>query len=414
MNRQRAMWIVFAVALVVRLGVAALVLPGLKTDTNPDYYRELGRNVLAGKGFVAVAPDGRELPNVNRPLAYPVFLAGVMAVGGDRLGVIAVANCLLAAVGCALVVWWASRWLTPGAALAAGLIVALEPNTILRCAVPMVEPLFTLWVVMGAGLLTWHREKTWSWAGAGVCWGLAALTRVVAIWLWPVALVVVLATQVSWRRRAVWFAVFVLGFGSLVGMWMARNATVTGYWIFSTSGRYYMVSNWAASLEARRAGEPVEAAQKKIWARTGSTEFCAGREELERMWRKQEAVLREVRDAAPLWLAVHSARGAGETLLGPGRRALETMSREPGKGRQRWAWWYSTGLAGLLALAAWGAMRRWRELWLVAVLAGYFVVFTVGPIGNSRFRYPMVPMLAILAVAGLSRVKEESCSKTSS
>jgi hypothetical protein len=74
----RQIIVVFVVALLVRLSVVMLMLPQLRPDQNPDYYRELGRNVALGKGFVATAPDGRELPDINRPPAYPVFLAGWM------------------------------------------------------------------------------------------------------------------------------------------------------------------------------------------------------------------------------------------------------------------------------------------------------------------------------------------------
>ncbi len=55
----RPILIVFAVALLVRLTVVMFLLPQLRPDQNPDYYRELGRNVAAGKGFVAIAPSGR-------------------------------------------------------------------------------------------------------------------------------------------------------------------------------------------------------------------------------------------------------------------------------------------------------------------------------------------------------------------
>src|SRR5258708_37063753 len=107
----RPILVVFIGALLVRLSVVALLLPQLRPDQNPDFYRELGRNVALGKGFVAAAPDGRELPDINRPPGYPVFLAGLMLVAGDRLSVLLVANCVLAAIGCTLTVVLASRWL---------------------------------------------------------------------------------------------------------------------------------------------------------------------------------------------------------------------------------------------------------------------------------------------------------------
>ena len=60
----------------------------LRSDVDPDSYRSLARNFAEGKGFVAVAPDGHELPNVARTPAYPLFLAGLIGVGGDRSGAV--------------------------------------------------------------------------------------------------------------------------------------------------------------------------------------------------------------------------------------------------------------------------------------------------------------------------------------
>ena len=58
-----------------------------------------------------------------------------------------------------------------------------------------------------------------------------------------------------------------------------------------------------------------------------------------------------------------------------------------------------------LSVCALGVVRVWRTRTLVAmVLLGavaYFLVVSGGPIGYSRFRHPMMPMICIFAGVGL-------------
>ena len=50
-----------------------------------DYYRALARSLAAGKGYVASDETGRELPHVGQTPVYPLFLAGLMKVGGPHV-----------------------------------------------------------------------------------------------------------------------------------------------------------------------------------------------------------------------------------------------------------------------------------------------------------------------------------------
>lgn len=59
---------------------------------------------------------------------------------------------------------------------------------------------------------------------------------------------------------------------------------------------------------------------------------------------------------------------------------------------------YTIALAGAILLGAVGAKRLGRESVLPAALVLYFVALAGGPESNSRFRVPITPMLAILAV----------------
>jgi 4-amino-4-deoxy-L-arabinose transferase-like glycosyltransferase len=409
--KPRTIIVVFVVALLVRLSGLLLLLPQLRPDQNPDYYRELGRNVALGKGFVATAPDGRELPNINRPPGYPLFLAALMTIFGDRLAVLLVANCVLAAVGCALTVVLASRWLRPGAAMVAGLLTVVEPNSVLRCCLVMTEPLFVLFLLAGLCVLVWWRENNYAWWLCGLLWGLATLCRAVAMWVPLVAI----AAALLWRMRPRCVIFFLIGFLPLVGLWIGRNELLTGHSFFSSSSKNVMVTGWAASLEAERTGISVDVARDRLLERTGSIEFFDGRERFEKTQQEQAKVLHETLGATSPWrLAAEMVWGTAQTLVGPGGRMLETFLREPKPTPRWWQFSYMGMLLVFVTLAVYGAVRRWRKFALLTILVLYFVALSVGPFGNSRFRYPIIPLLAILAVAACAKPNKSPVDATES
>ncbi|HXI82483.1 MAG TPA: glycosyltransferase family 39 protein [Verrucomicrobiae bacterium] len=407
MNLRPAL-IVFVVALLVRLGVVLFMLPQLRPDQNPDLYRELGRNMALGKGFVAAAPDGRELPDINRPPGYPAFLAGLMLIFGDRLGVLLAANCVLAAIGCALTVVMASRWLRPGAAMLAGLITALEPNSVMRSCLVMAEALFTLFLLVGVCALVWRREKNSAWCLCGVVWALATLCRAIGLWL-PL---VVLAVAFLWRMRWRPVALFLIGFLPLIGLWMARNASLTGHWFYSLSAQNSTVTGWAARLEAERTGVSTDVARARLLERTGSLEFFDGREAFEKTQREQAKVIYETLGAKPWRRLPEIVKGTAETLLGPGKRTLDAFLRDL-QPTPRWRLMAGTGyMLALVVLAICGSIRHTRALAVVTVLVLYFLALSVCSEGNSRYRYPIIPLLSVLAVAACARTLEPGTDAT--
>ena len=68
----------------------------------------------------------------------------------------------------------------------------------------------------------------------------------------------------------------------------------------------------------------------------------------------------------------------------------------------------------LVSAAVCGAVRRGREVALLTILVLYFVALSAGPFGNSRFRYPIIPLLAVLAVAACTHTKKDPLDATES
>jgi hypothetical protein len=396
----KALGIVFVVALLVRLVALAYFLPKLNPDVDPDAYRSLARNLAAGRGFVATGPDDEVLPQVDRTPVYPLFLAGLMRVGGDRLGWFLTLQCVLGALTCALTAALATRWLSPPVSLAAGLLVAFDPNSVVRCVDLRTETLFTLLVVAGACLLARSPGRAAPWMFAGVIWSAAALCRPIAIGLWTVAL-----AAAGLQRRWPLAVAFVLGFAPLVGLWSARNARLTGHWFFSTAATYNLCVVRASGVEAERLGVSHNEMQDRFAPRFRYVQFFKDRPTFETALRDCRRAAREILMASPGIAAKQFVAGWFKVLLGPGARSLDVSLRAPATPARWWPTAYAGALVLLAAAAGFGAVRLGRAAWLLPMLVVYFLLLSGGGGGNSRFRVPITPMLATLAAAAWRKPK---------
>ncbi len=393
----------------IRLVTLAALLPQMKPDVDPDSYRSLGRSLAEGKGFVAASMDERELPNVSRTPVYPLFLASLIRVGGDNLGLFLAAQCVLGAMTCLLAALLASRWLSWGAAAVAGMLVSLDPNSIQRCVDLRTETLFTLLLVGGACLLVWRSERWWGWLLGGVLWSVAALCRPIAVGLWVVALLLMLVTKARWT----WFGAFLIAFLGVVGAWAGRNANLTGRWFVSTIPSYNLLIYRAAGVKAVETHQPLETVQQELLVECGDIQFFDGHERFASTLRNYRRTAMNILSSAPFLAARQAVVGWMKVLFGPGARGLENELKTTGRSARWWPLLYGAGLAGLTLLAIVGAIRLGRNGLLLMVLSVYFVVLAGGPEANSRFRAPITPILAILAVASIATLRKEECNTES-
>lgn len=392
--------VLFAVALALRLITLACVLPTLRSDVDPDSYRSLAHNLAAGRGFLAEAPNGRELPNVARTPVYPLFLASLIGLGGDRLGLFLVVQCVLGALTCVATFLIAEKWLRATLAVISGLLVAIDPNSILRCSDLRTETLFTLLLVCAVWLMVRRSNRVWGWLASGFFWSLAALTRPIAVWIWVVALIVAFMQRASWRNRIVYLTVFLVGFIPLLAVWATRNHTLTGRYFVSSISTYNLMFR-AGSVEAERQGQKAEAAGYEFCSQHGDIQFVESRERFEQSLETYQRVTDQVFTQSP-WIPFRQALlGWGKLLFGPGAHALASARSQAGPVTQRGSLVYVLALIGVALLSVVGMWRLGREAILPVLLTLYLVGLAGGPESNSRFRVPVTPLLAILAVAGV-------------
>lgn len=386
---------VFLLALVIRLLALEVLLPQMRADVDLDSYRALAQNLAAGKGFVAGAMDGRTVPNVSRTPVYPLFLAALIRLGDDRLGLFLIAQCVVGAATCLLTVVLASRWLSWRCATAAGALVAIDPNSIVRCVDLRTETVFALLLVGGACLLAWQNKRGWGWGLAGLVWSLAALCRPIAVWVWLVALAMVLVH----RHRLVYLLIFFAGYFPLECIWATRNAALTGHAFISTISTYNLLMYRGAGVEAERTRQPLEDVQHKFLQKFGDIQFFEDHDVFQTRLRNYREEASRLLFSAPAVAVKQVITGWAKILFGPGAHSIDNMLREPGGASRWWTPLYALALIAVVALSFVGVIRLGREAVLLLAVVVYFVALAGGPESNSRFRAPIAPMLAVLAAA---------------
>lgn len=208
---------ILAISFLIHLTFALVASKGLVQDDAPSY-RDLGRNLAHGQGFVF--SPGAE-PTAWRAPAYPVFLGAIFKMTGDSETVARAANALLWVGTTACVAVIAFQLLEPSAALLACALVAFFPEFIGLSGLLYSESLsIFLFVASLAALVALAVKRRWSLAIlTGVLLGCCILSRSTFVVL---PCLIVLAGFAGLLKRSQAIVVALLAF-ALMGCWTARN-----------------------------------------------------------------------------------------------------------------------------------------------------------------------------------------------
>ena len=231
-----AWFILFAVALILRLG-AAFLLNGLR---NPEIfeYDDLARSVLAGTGFV-YHHLGVNYHSYAPPL-YSWICAALYMVGLSTTSVLVVQ--MIVGAGHAVVTGLLAERLGGSrfAGLAAGVLVAVHPGLVVYASAKLhplpFDALFFTLVLWQCWKLAEH--PTWMRALAtGLVAGVGALSRATIVVFLPMAAVWAMwaAGHTQWRRVAARWMVAGLCAGAVILPWAWRNTTVNGEFVWMVS-----------------------------------------------------------------------------------------------------------------------------------------------------------------------------------
>lgn len=406
-----ARWVVPAIlllAIALRLGVI-LAFP-ITPRTDSFWYLERGREIAAGMGY----QEGG-FPTAFWPVGYPALVGlATWLFGPTLLGPI-LFNLIAQGATILLILWLARRLgAGEGAARVAALLYALYPAHIAYSGDTAAETTATAVMLAGIALVVKGRRRIgWALVG-GLVLGLAMLMRP-QMMLFPPFLVgaLWLARGVEWRRALVLLALIVAGMTVAVAPWTMRNQALLGAPVLvSTNGGIAL----QAGANDLADGGYFQIEKSPLWAQVGIP--FADRVE------RQVEIDRRLKAMATGWIGDHPVRWG---LLGVRKMALLWLKDSDGfwsldasHPERATLWKVLQGLNQLfymavLALALIGTTRAARAAWrgrkgaemlVAAVVPVFCTVLAFGFTGQTRYHYPAMPFVMILAAWMIARMCE--------
>ena len=357
---------------------------------------------------------------------YTYFLAVLQLLWGRDLWLIRVVQIVLGAASCVLLYWAGRSFFSRAAGVAAAVILALYAPAIFFDALIQKTVLDVFLIGALLFLLSKARQIAhWSqWLATGAVLGLLALSRenalvwvvVLAAWIW------LYFNDRPFQTRFRWIAIFLSGLMLVLIPVGARNLHIGGEFTLTTSqmGPNFFIGNNPVARGTYAPLRPGHGDPK--FERQDATELAEqaldrnlSPGEVSRYWfgRAWEYIrahpLQWLTLMAKKWLMVWNVRELEDAddfyLYQYGSPLLKGLG--------------IVGHFGILApLAAMGCLltwRQWRRLWLLyglllsmALSVAFFYIF-------ARYRFPMIPLLTLLAgaaiieAARLSRTKLVAC-----
>lgn len=401
---RRLLFVLTLIAAVLRL---VAWMPGLGdsavyTGGDTAEYQTVADDLAAAYGS---SPGSLQDLGLRRPPGYPLLLAAFRAVS-ERLPWLALCQ---VAIGLTLVVltgWVGKRLFGATAGLIAAGWVTVDPLMVVNSSVLLTEtPFAVLLVLTVAGV---HRcgEASRSMplaaaAGAGLALAVATFVRPISLYLALLLVPLIFAISPPGRRR--WLVPLVFGLAAVlpVAAWMTRNHALYGEAVFSTIDGANMLDYRAAGSLGEQERIPISEARSRVQARARA-EMEPGMNAAERS-RVSSRVGVEVIVQHPVGYLLMAARGALMTLAGPGTSGLAVRLGGSAAGAVLMVFVALSAASAVacVLLASWAlvvALRRrsWAAL-PVAVPLVYLLVIGSGQESYSRFRVPLMPLLALLA-----------------
>jgi 4-amino-4-deoxy-L-arabinose transferase-like glycosyltransferase len=418
-----------AVALLVRGGVLLALGDGLKDD--PDGYRNIAEQVLLQGVFGRPVYPGLIRPSAYRPPLYPLLLANTASTfGGNKVTPIAV-GALHLALGLATV-WLtlvlAQSWGLGRGGIFAALLVTCDPILLNQSTLVMTETLATFLAVLGLFCLTRLSDARSPWyAGlAGGAIGLAILCRPTFLpWLIAAAAITPLL-RTAWPRRAANLVAMLAVAAVVLAPWTIRNYQQFGRPILTTThgGYTLLLANNPQFYRYLRAGrwDTVWDANELLRSFPpdyfpGSHARKVGGRAIHFTWDESSRMNELDRDRGAYALAFSHIRAEpgmfvyacvyriGQLWSPLSHQLSPDVSLVRRLARYATALWYVAvfvlAVAGIYSLRRQALRTPW--LWGLLLCLAFTVVHTFYWT-NLRMRAPLMPVVCLLAAAGVSKL----------
>jgi len=372
-------------------------------------------------------------PELKRTPGYPIFLM-LTGMAGNHPLLSVTFQILLACLSVFLVyrtgmLLLQSEWV---AILCAGLY-AVEPISIFYSVLLFAEALFTALVLLFIyQTVRYLRSPSWS----SLLWGAVALSA--SVYVKPVAyylpvfcalgfafLPAFVRPQVRAVRATAFLAICVV----LIGAWQVRNYVETGYSGFTSLSDTQLYTYNAAGVLAHREHLDFFAERDKL-DHASHPEQATWSIARKLAFQKHEALHIIAED--PLLYAKLHLRGMVTAVLDPaGTDILRHLGLYPtigglesmvvNQGIAKTLWWVLVHkpLVSVLTIAIGAITAAYYMLAILGIpsifkqpaifaalllIAFYFILVAGGPAGMGRYRYPIMPIVALFAGAGLARL----------
>ncbi len=437
----------------VAFGVRLLYLT--QVEKMPFFYHLIGDGATywAWAGRIA-AGDWLGRETFYQAPAYPYFLAVVRAVVGDDLWRAHVTQAVLGSLACGLLALAGHAFVSPRAGLCTGALLALYAPAIFFDGLIQKATLSLFLMSLLLSLLGWltlrtPRRTRVAWRATvaftiGVVSGLLALTQEQALPLGGVVLLWLLlggaglrpehdmasrdpgspgsreamppSREAGWRVAmppgwAVGSGFFVLGMVLMLGLVAWRNYRVGGEVVLTTvqAGPNFYIGNHEGATGRYQAMRPgAEWPPMEQQAASELAEAQVGRKmtprEVSHYWfgKSWDDIKRHPVDWVGLllykWALVWNAYELSDTESIALYAHLSWLLGALGKLNHFGVFW-PLAAVGLVA-----TVRRWRSLWvlyaMILAVSGSIALFYV----FARYRYPLVPLLAVFAGAGVLEI----------
>lgn len=444
-RRDRVVWTIAGVAILVRICVAAAAVS--TTGTGVVYAPDTSGYLEPAQGLLTTGQFSRGgVPEIVRTPGYPLLLLPGLWLGHVE-AITVTLQALLAGLTVLAVYGLALELFHRRAAVAAASFYALEPLSILYASRLLSETMFTACLTGALLMLTrlaGRRDDPFQPLGtaAVLAGGLLSLSVLVRPVAYPVALTVgLLAAWFCLRRSAPprqrWRPVILLTVSAIAPLllWQGRNAVTTGYSGLSAIVDINSYFYQGAATEAAHTGTSFYEQQLQLGYRDIDVYLEANPEQ--RDWLPAQrfdwmgrAGLETVLEHPWTYLGIH-LRGMARVAVDPGGiEYLKLFGAYPQRGGLlgrvvddgmlatiQYVWkehrtvllleaLLGALLVGLYLLAVRGVMMtrpRSARAWLVCVaLGGYLWFASGGPHSLSRFRHPIMPLLCVVAGTGLA------------
>lgn len=380
--------------------------PGISSP-DVDGYHLLAVNLLKGRGF-CFTPSS---PTSYRPPLYPLFLAGIYFLFGDKnVFLVQTIQGFLGALTGVAVYYLTRKMSTRAVATLSSLLFSFYPLLIFLNACFLSETLFILLLVLAIFSLYCLTEKP-SWRYqllSGFFLGGAILTRPLLL-LFPLLLLPWLIKSLrTWQQGLYYWAGVFLTTVLIYSPWVWRNYLVHQAVVLTTT--HGGITFWGGNNKWCRDGK---------WVSPAHTLWREADEKLKQKWQKLKTEVEQNRFYYQLafnWLKENPEKVAPLLL----KKFLRFWDYNKHSHHPRLKKVYKTiGLLSsgvLFPFMLLGIVVSWKErkkFFLFYLLILYFSSLAIIFYGDIRLRAPLDPFLLIFASLGMVKIWELAKIKTS-